>query len=106
MTTTHTDTILQVNGLAKRFNLEAGFFSSFGKFVYAVNGVSFAVKRNTALGLVGESVCGKTSTARLLVRMYEPDAGSAFFASGGEAQDVFSLKGAARNTGCSGRVGF
>ena len=62
MTTTHIDAILQVTGLAKRFNLEAGFFSSFGKFVYAVNGVSFAVKRYTALGLVGESGCGKTST--------------------------------------------
>ena len=67
--------LLTVSGLQKHFNLEAGFFARFGRFVYAVNGVTFAINRNEAYGLVGESGCGKTTTARLLVRMYEADGG-------------------------------
>jgi oligopeptide/dipeptide ABC transporter ATP-binding protein len=67
--------LLAVSGLQKHFNLEAGFFARFGHFVYAVNGVSFTLNHNEAYGLVGESGCGKTTTARLLVRMYEADGG-------------------------------
>jgi oligopeptide/dipeptide ABC transporter ATP-binding protein len=68
--------LLTVSRLHKRFNLEAGFFARFGRFVHAVNGVSFTIGTNEAYGLVGESGCGKTTTARLLVRMYEADSGS------------------------------
>jgi oligopeptide/dipeptide ABC transporter ATP-binding protein len=71
--------LLTVSGLQKHFNLEAGFFARFGRFVYAVNGVSFAIGRNEAYGLVGESGCGKTTTARLLVRMYEADGGQILY---------------------------
>jgi oligopeptide/dipeptide ABC transporter ATP-binding protein len=71
--------LLTVSGLQKRFNLEAGFFARFGRFVYAVNGVSFTINKNEAYGLVGESGCGKTTTARLLVRMYEADSGNIFY---------------------------
>lgn len=85
--------ILELKDLRKRFGLEAGFFSSFGKFVYAVNGVSFAIKRNTAFGLVGESGCGKTTTARLAVRMYRPDGGDVVFNGTGGGIDVLALKG-------------
>ena len=68
--------LLSVSGLQKRFNLEAGFFARFGRFVNAVNDVSFTIDANEAYGLVGESGCGKTTTARLLVRMYEADSGN------------------------------
>jgi oligopeptide/dipeptide ABC transporter ATP-binding protein len=67
--------LLTISGLQKRFNLEAGFFARFGRFVNAVNGVSFTIGENESYGLVGESGCGKTTTARLLVRMYEADDG-------------------------------
>jgi oligopeptide/dipeptide ABC transporter ATP-binding protein len=67
--------LITVTDLRKRFNLEAGFFARFGRFVYAVNGVSFNIGENESYGLVGESGCGKTTTARLLVRMYESDGG-------------------------------
>jgi oligopeptide/dipeptide ABC transporter ATP-binding protein len=70
------ENVIAVTDLKKRFNLEAGFFSRFGRFVYAVNGVSFTIGENESFGLVGESGCGKTTTARLLVRMYERDGGS------------------------------
>lgn len=71
--------ILEVRNLRKRFNLEAGFFARFGRFVYAVNDVSFSIGENATYGLVGESGCGKTTTARMLVRMYEPDSGAILF---------------------------
>jgi len=71
--------LLTVSGLHKRFNLEAGFFARFGRFVNAVNGVSFTLNRNETYGLVGESGCGKTTTARLLVRMYEADGGEILY---------------------------
>jgi oligopeptide/dipeptide ABC transporter ATP-binding protein len=71
--------VISAENLRKRFNLEAGFFARFGRFVYAVNGVSFSIGENETYGLVGESGCGKTTTARLLVRMYESDEGSILF---------------------------
>ena len=71
--------VITVKNLQKRFNLEAGFFAPFGRFVYAVNGVSFSIGKNETYGLVGESGCGKTTTARLLVRMYEGDGGAILF---------------------------
>jgi oligopeptide/dipeptide ABC transporter ATP-binding protein len=77
--------VITVRDLRKRFNLEAGFFARFGRFVYAVNGVSFSIGEREAYGLVGESGCGKTTTARLMVRMYESDGGSILFKEGIDA---------------------
>jgi oligopeptide/dipeptide ABC transporter ATP-binding protein len=82
--------IITVENLRKRFNLEAGFFARFGRYVYAVNGVSFSIGENESYGLVGESGCGKTTTARLLVRMYESDEGSILYRN---TVDVGMLKG-------------
>jgi oligopeptide/dipeptide ABC transporter ATP-binding protein len=83
--------LISVTNLRKRFNLEAGFFARFGRFVYAVNGVSFSIGHYETYGLVGESGCGKTTTARLLVRMYESDGGTISFQ---DTIDVGALKGA------------
>jgi oligopeptide/dipeptide ABC transporter ATP-binding protein len=71
--------LLTISGLRKRFNLEAGFFARYGRFVNAVNDVSFNIGKNETYGLVGESGCGKTTTARLLVRMYEADGGTILY---------------------------
>jgi oligopeptide/dipeptide ABC transporter ATP-binding protein len=87
--------LLTVSGLQKRFNLEAGFFARFGRFVDAVKNVSFAIERNESYGLVGESGCGKTTTARLLVRMYEADGGSIVYHRENEAVEVGALRRAA-----------
>ena len=56
--------ILKVEGLSKDFSLEAGFFQKNKKTVYAVNDVSFSLERGKTYGLLGESGCGKTTTAR------------------------------------------
>jgi len=90
------DFVVSVSNLRKRFNLEAGFFARIGRYVHAVNGVSFSIAKNETYGLVGESGCGKTTTARLLVRMYRADEGQILFKGrGDEAEtDVMALKGA------------
>ncbi|MDR2719162.1 MAG: ABC transporter ATP-binding protein [Treponema sp.] len=84
--------LLTIAGLQKRFNLEAGFFARLGRFVNAVNGVSFTINHNEAYGLVGESGCGKTTTARLLVRMYEADGGNIFYHHTENQVEVGSLR--------------
>ena len=78
--------LLAISNLKKRFNLEAGFFARYGRFVNAVNDVSFSICANEAYGLVGESGCGKTTTARLLVRMCEADNGEILYSGAGGAK--------------------
>ncbi|MCR5723597.1 MAG: ABC transporter ATP-binding protein [Treponema sp.] len=73
------DYIIRAEHLTKRFTLEAGFFARNDRFVYAVNDVSFGIERGKTYGLVGESGCGKTTTARMLVRMYRADSGSIWY---------------------------
>ncbi|MCL2722493.1 MAG: ABC transporter ATP-binding protein [Treponema sp.] len=84
--------ILTVSNLYKRFNLEAGFFARFGRFVNAVNDISFSIEKNEAYGLVGESGCGKTTTARLLVRMYEYDSGEIIYHENDKPLNIAGLK--------------
>ena len=74
-----TDFIIQADHLTKRFTLDAGFFAKNDRFVYAVNDVSFGIERGKTYGLVGESGCGKTTTARMLVRMYKADGGAIWY---------------------------
>lgn len=71
--------IIQVKSLYKEFNLEAGFFERNKKTVYAVNDVSFAIPRGATYGLVGESGCGKSTTARMIVSMYKATKGEIVF---------------------------
>lgn len=73
------DFIIQAEHLTKKFTLDAGFFARNDRFVYAVNDVSFGIERGKTYGLVGESGCGKTTTARMLVRMYKADSGAVWY---------------------------
>ncbi|HEX6024587.1 MAG TPA: ATP-binding cassette domain-containing protein, partial [Solirubrobacter sp.] len=84
------DTIMQVRDLVKHFPIHAGFFRRQVGAVQAVDGVSFDVMRGETLGLVGESGCGKSTTARLMLRLMEPTSGSIQF----EGREISHVKGA------------
>jgi len=71
--------LLSVRGLVKHFPLKGGLFGRRRARVQAVDGVDFLVRKGETLGIVGESGCGKSTTARLLMRLIEPDAGSVLF---------------------------
>ncbi|OEG00089.1 oligopeptide ABC transporter ATP-binding protein OppF [Vulcanibacillus modesticaldus] len=74
--------ILEVKNLKKHFNVGNGV-------VKAVDGVNFSIKRGETLGLVGESGCGKSTTGRTIIRLYEPTEGEVIF----KGRDVTKLKG-------------
>lgn len=67
--------LLAVNDLKKHFPVRGGVLNRQVGSVQAVDGVSFDVRRGETLGIVGESGCGKSTTARLLMRLMEPDDG-------------------------------
>ena len=72
--------ILEVTNLTKYFPVRSsGLVRRTIGQVQAVDGVSFQVPRGGALGLVGESGCGKSTTGRLITRLYDPTAGSMKF---------------------------
>lgn len=77
---TASQALLDVCDLAKHFTVTKGFPRPVTTTVRAVDGVSFAVTRGEAFGLVGESGCGKSTAARALLRLIPPDAGRVHFA--------------------------
>ena len=73
-----TQPLLQIKGLTKHFPLKKSLFSK-GEVVRAVDNIDFDVMTGETLGVVGESGCGKSTTARLLMQLINPTAGEVFF---------------------------
>ena len=82
--------LLQVRRLTKHFPVEGGWFRP-PRHVHAVDDISFSLKAGESFALVGESGCGKTTTARLLAKLEKPDDGSILF----DEQEVAELRGPA-----------
>ncbi len=72
-------TLLRVRNLTRSFPVQGGFFNRIVNHVRAVDGISFEIKRAQTLGLIGESGCGKTTVAKLILRLMEPDSGEVQF---------------------------
>jgi len=84
--------LLDVKGLQKFFPIRKGFLKREAGQVRAVDDVSFHVDKGETLSLVGESGCGKTTTARCILRAITPTAGQILFRSeDGPVVDVASL---------------
>jgi len=84
------DVVLEGRAVTKHFPLSRGtIFSRTVGTVKAVDGVDFVLRRGETLGLVGESGCGKTTTARLVLCLERPTGGGIFF----RGRDVHALRG-------------
>jgi oligopeptide/dipeptide ABC transporter ATP-binding protein len=85
------DALIRADGLTKHFPVTRGLLlARAAGQVKAVDGVSFAIGPQETLGLVGESGCGKTTTARLLLRLEHPTAGRVLL----DGKDIHTLRGA------------
>jgi oligopeptide transport system ATP-binding protein len=81
--------LLEVRDLKKHFPVGGGVFGRGQGWVKAVDGISFSVKAGETLGLVGESGCGKTTTAKLILAAEKTTAGTIEF----EGSDLATLDG-------------
>lgn len=85
--------LLSVKSLKKHFPVQKGFASE-TLLLKAVDGVDFSIASDKVFALVGESGCGKSTVARLVLRLTEPTSGSVMF----DNMDVFELDGEALKT--------
>lgn len=82
--------LLEVKNLKLHFPFhQGGLFNQSHGAIRAVDGVSFQIERGQTLGLVGESGCGKSTTARAIAHLYRPTAGQVLF----EGRDLTNMSG-------------
>lgn len=78
--------VLQIHDLNKTYTVSAGLFKG-KRFLKAVNGVNLVVEKGSVLGLVGESGCGKSTVAKLILMLEEVTSGRISF----DGQDIFAI---------------
>ncbi len=93
------DVILRVNHLVKEFPITKGvFFKKQVGAVQAVSDISFEITKGETLGLVGESGCGKSTTARSVLRLLQPTSGDVWFRVETDDEQVVNVATAKRDT--------
>jgi peptide/nickel transport system ATP-binding protein/oligopeptide transport system ATP-binding protein len=88
MTENKNEYLLEAKGLTRHFIVRTGLGEK-KKVLKAVDDVSFGVRANSVFAIVGESGCGKSTVARMILRLLTPTSGQVLF----RGQDIFSLKG-------------
>lgn len=83
--------LVQIKNLSKEFALEKNFWGRPSKLLKAVTNLNLDIYPGECLTIVGESGCGKSTTARLILKLLEADHGEVIF----QGEDVLKLKGAA-----------
>jgi oligopeptide/dipeptide ABC transporter ATP-binding protein len=78
--------LLDIQGLTKKYSLSSGFFNPRKRVINAVDNIDLTIFKGETLGLVGESGCGKSTLARLITRLEKPSSGSLTF----KGDSVFS----------------
>lgn len=73
------EVLLEVKNLKKYFAINSGLFGGQTEYVKAVDDISFTINKGETLGLVGESGCGKSTTGRTLIRLYDVTGGEIIF---------------------------
>ena len=81
--------LIEADHLRKLFPVRRGFFGAPPAWITAVDGIDFSVRTGETFGLVGESGCGKSTTARMILRLERPTSGTIRF----DGQDIFALQG-------------
>jgi oligopeptide transport system ATP-binding protein len=89
MSTNNKEVLVRVTELKKHFPIMQGVFRRQVGAIKAVDGVTFDVYKGETLGLVGESGCGKSTTGRVILRLYEPTEGRIYF----EGKEITNLNG-------------
>lgn len=90
------EVLVEIKNLKKYFNIEVDITGKPTSVLKAVDDVSFKIYKGEALGLVGESGCGKTTIGKMLVNLYKPTDGSIIF----EGTDLTKLKDKERKKYC------
>ena len=90
-------TLLDVRDLKMHFPIRKGFFKRLVGHVKAVDGLNFSIKAGETLSLVGESGCGKTTTGRCIVRIYDPTDGEMRFRTRDDGQESVDLASLSRH---------
>lgn len=73
------NTLIDIKNLKMYFPVKKGLFNKTVNHVKAVDDISFAINKGETLGLVGESGCGKTTTGRTIIKLYEPTDGQIIY---------------------------
>jgi oligopeptide/dipeptide ABC transporter ATP-binding protein len=90
------ESLLRVDHLKMSFPIGDRFYQRKRSFLHAVDDISFEIPPGRSLALVGESGCGKTTTGKLITRLYEPTGGQILLNTDGEGMvDLATLKGKA-----------
>src|SRR2546430_5499784 len=84
--------LLEIRSLVRHYPVKRGLLQRTHAWVHAVDGVSLSILPGQTFGLVGESGCGKTTTARQVLLVEQPPAESIYF----QGQDISRLSGGAR----------